>query len=80
MEKIVPVTLQIYYYMPDYSSLIQEFVWQMDDNIPRLYRVHRFLNYWKQNIPAVIKEIQICHPATPRPTAYRNVEHFLKLS
>jgi len=59
------VTLQIYYYHPDYRSLIQEFLWQTMDEVPELYRVHRFLNYWQRNIEAVIQEINV---------AYRN-EH-----
>jgi uncharacterized protein Usg len=51
------VTLHIYYYRPDYQSLIQEFCWSFDDHVPELYRTHKFLWHWKNNIDAVIKEI-----------------------
>lgn len=51
------VTLNIYYYRPDYQSLIQEFCCSFDDQVPELYRTHKFLWHWKHNIHAVIKEI-----------------------
>jgi uncharacterized protein Usg len=53
------VTVDIFYYVPDYSSLIQEFVWQTEDLVPELPRVHRFLNYWKDEVEAVIKEVNV---------------------
>jgi len=54
-------TLQIYYYVPDYTSLIQEFVWQYEDCQPQYPRTHQFLNYWHINIDAVISEILLAH-------------------
>ena len=57
------ITVDILYYMPDYSELVQELLWQTSDIIPELPRVHKFLNYWHQNIESVIKEILISHNA-----------------
>ena len=54
-------TVQILYYRPDYRSLLQEFVWQTPDVPPRFPRVCRFLDYWKQNIDAVIAEIILAY-------------------
>jgi uncharacterized protein Usg len=54
-----PVIVDIFYYRPDHPLLIQEFVWGFDDVPPELVRVHQFLNYWKNNIDAVIKEILV---------------------
>lgn len=53
------VTLQVFYYVPDYRSILNEFVWQADDIVPELPRIHRFLNYWKDQIDAVIKDVLI---------------------
>ena len=36
---------------------MQEFVWQTEDIVPEYPRVHQFLNYWKENINAVISEV-----------------------
>ena len=55
------VTVDIVYYMPDYHYLLNEFVWQTDDIVPDIPRVHKFLLFWKNNIPAIIKEVQISH-------------------
>lgn len=55
------VSLQIYYYIPDHVSLINEFMWQTEDIIPELPRINQFLVFWKENIDAVIKEILISH-------------------
>jgi uncharacterized protein Usg len=55
------VTLDVLYYMPDYTDIIQEFVWQTEDDTPNLPRVHTFLNYWKDNIEAAIKEVSVAY-------------------
>ena len=53
------VTVSVFYWMPDYQHILQQFVWQTDDIIPEYPRVHKFLNYWHDNIEAVIEEIEI---------------------
>jgi|TARA_R110000822_G_scaffold30716_1_gene89276 uncharacterized protein Usg len=54
-----PVLIRIYYYLPDYSSLVQEFIWGTMDIIPEYPRINTFLNYWHENIDAVIASIDI---------------------
>ena len=53
------VTLNVLYWMPDYTHILQEFIWQTVDVRPEYPRVHRFLNYWHDNIEAVISEVNI---------------------
>jgi len=53
------VTTHILYYRPDYDWLLQDFVWQCNDIVPELPRVHKFLNFWYENIDAVISEIRV---------------------
>lgn len=53
------VFVGITYYMPDYVNVLQEFHWQTEDIVPDIPRVHEFLNYWKLNIEATIKMIEI---------------------
>ena len=45
--------------MPDYKHILQQFIWQTSDVRPEYPRVHRFLNYWHDNIEAVISEVNI---------------------
>ena len=53
------VTINVLYWMPDYTHILQEFIWQTSDMRPEYPRVHRFLNYWHDNIEAVISEVNI---------------------
>ena len=57
--KNTTVTLSILYWMPDYTQILQEFLWQTSDFRPDYPRVHKFLNYWHNNIEAVISEVNI---------------------
>ena len=51
------ITIDIFYYLPDYPLLIQEFAWQTEDIIPEIKRVKKFFIYWQDNIQADIQEI-----------------------
>ena len=52
-------TTQVLYYMPDSPSLLQEFVWQTLDLAPEYPRIHRFLDYWRREIDAVIHSVTV---------------------
>ena len=54
------VTLNVYYWMPDYDNILQQFVWQTMDVKPKYPRINKFLDYWHNNIEAIVREIQIC--------------------
>jgi len=71
------VTLDIFYYMPDHTSIINEFVWQTEDLAPEYSRVQRFLHHWHKNIEAVIQEILMCDSLDQK---WRNVDFDLKLN
>lgn len=53
------ITIEVIYYRPDYRSLLQSFVWQTDDFVPELPRIHKFLHYWHANIEAIIREVLV---------------------
>ena len=53
------VLVRVTYFMPDYNHIVQDFWWQTEDYIPKLPRVYKFLNYWKDNIEAVIHTVDI---------------------
>ena len=62
--KIQPVVLRVYYWMPDYNNILQEFMWQLNDVVPEYPRVHLFLNHWHENIEAVIETVEVSHGRT----------------
>jgi uncharacterized protein Usg len=59
IKKKTLVTLDVYYWMPDYENILQRFVWQTMDVKPKYPRIHKFLNYWHNNIDAIVNEIRI---------------------
>jgi uncharacterized protein Usg len=73
------VTIDIFYYRPDYANLIQEFIWQTEDLVPELQRVHKFLDHWHRNIDAVVQEV-LLSVDDRRIASYRSVDAFLKLN
>jgi uncharacterized protein Usg len=52
-------TAEVLYYMPDHPSLLQSFVWQTLDLAPDYPRIHRFLNFWRREIDAVIHSVRL---------------------
>lgn len=53
------VLVGVRYYIPDYTNILNEFYWQTEDFIPDIPRVHQFLDFWKNNIEATIKEVVV---------------------
>ena len=60
IKRKILVTLNVYYWMPDYENILQQLVWQTMDVKPKYPKVHKFLDYWHNNIDAIVNEIQIC--------------------
>jgi uncharacterized protein Usg len=52
-------TAEVLYYMPAHPSLLQSFLWQTLDEAPNFPRIHRFLDYWRREIDAVIHSVSI---------------------
>jgi len=72
MVIIVPkkqlMTVLVIYYRPQYTHILQEFIWQTEDVIPELPRIKHFIRHWKDNIDAIISEVCLSESgATFRP-------------
>lgn len=76
LNRKVLVSLRVYYYMPDYRDLIQEFMWQTMDIKPKYPRVNKFLNYWKENIEAVIADVEMAE--VDKKPKYRSVDDIFR--
>jgi len=76
LNRKVLVSLRVFYYMPDYRDLIQEFMWQTMDIKPKYPRVNKFLNYWKENIEAVIADVEMAE--MDKKPKYRSVDDIFK--
>ena len=51
------VTVRVLYYVPGTHVLAPDFIWQVNDVVPEIPRVHKFLRYWHDNLDAVISDV-----------------------
>jgi len=65
-------TAEVLYYMPDHPALLQSFVWQTLDLAPAYPRIHRFLDFWKREIEAVIHSVRLASGETLAPAKLTN--------
>ena len=52
-------TAEVLYWLPDHPALLQRFLWQTLDVAPEYPRVHRFLDFWRGEIDAVIHSVTL---------------------
>jgi len=67
------ITVDVFYFYPDFPLVIQEFVWQTDDIVPELPRVEKFLRYWEKNIEGLIHHVILCGDGIDGPKEFRTV-------
>ncbi len=67
-------TAEVLYYLPDHPSLLQSFVWQTLDLAPAYPRIHRFLNFWRREIDAVIHSVQLAGGEMLAPAPVKRVD------
>ncbi len=70
-------TAEVLYYMPDHPALLQSFIWQTLDLAPSYPRIHKFLNFWRAEIDAVIHSVQLATGEQLAPAKVRNVATIL---
>ena len=56
-ERRAIITLDILFWLPDHSHVLQQFIYQLDDRTPSYPRAHKFLRFWKDEIDAVISQV-----------------------
>lgn len=73
-------TAEVTYYMPDHPKLLQTFLWQTQDLAPKYPRLTRFLDFWKDEIDAVIHTVRIAQRGLIRPAEWRFAEVEIRLN
>jgi len=64
-------TVQIFYHMPDFQELLQEFVWQNYDIAPRFPELHKFLDFWDKEIEGKVHSVYVGDAKIITPGDYR---------
>jgi uncharacterized protein Usg len=72
-------TAEVLYFMPAHPSLLQSFLWQTQDVAPDFPRIHRFLDYWRREIDAVIHSVTVGGVELIAPAQVRNAQFFRRL-
>ncbi len=70
-------TAEVLYYLPDHPSLLQSFVWQTLDLAPSYPRIHKFLDFWRAEIDAVIHSVRLASGETLAPARVQAVSALL---
>ena len=52
-------TAQIFYHLPDYPKLLQEFIWQDYDRAPEFPRLYGFLDFWTKEIDGKLHSVYV---------------------
>lgn len=55
------VTAHITYRMPDYRSVLQEFIWRDYDTLPDFPTLMRFLRFWQMEIEGPLVAVRVGH-------------------
>lgn len=72
-------TIEIIYRLPDYHSILQEFLWQTLDRPPEYPRMYKFLDYWIENIEGPIYSVRIASVDIILPGKYNLVDQIYKI-
>jgi len=72
-------TANIFYSMPDFESVIQNYIWQEYDTAPDFPKLYGFLEFWENELDGELRSVQYTHKKLISPGEWRNVSGELKL-
>ena len=67
-------TAEITYRMPDFSHVLQVFVWQDYDLFPKFPRLSGFLDFWADSLDGALHSVRYSHQRLVRPGEWRKVD------
>lgn len=72
-------TAEILYHLPDHPHLVQSFIWQELDIAPQFPVLHRFLDFWSQNIEGRLHSVKVAQAplVTPAKLCYASASFHL---
>ncbi len=72
-------TAEILYHMPDHPALLQSFLWQHYDIAPKFPELHKFLDYWVENIDGPLHSVRVARYDLVTAGSSRHVDGWLRL-
>lgn len=52
-------TAQIFYHMPDFEDLLQEYIWQEYDVAPKFPELKKFLTFWERKLDGKLHSVYV---------------------
>lgn len=66
-------TAEMFYRMPDYTHVLNTFVWQDYDLAPDHPRLMKFIDFWKAEIEGALHSVRFTHRKLIAPGEWRHV-------
>ena len=67
-------TAEILYHLPDHPNLLQSYIWQKMDIAPKYPALHKFLDFWDENLDGAIHSVRVANREIASRRALRNVK------
>ena len=64
-------TAKIIYHMPDFTEILQEFIWQEYDLAPQYPALTDFLQFWTREIDGKLHSVYVANTEIITPSDYR---------
>ena len=65
---------EIFYRLPDHPSLLQTFIWQDYDLVPKYPVLHGFLTFWRENLDGELHSVRVASREVIAPDDIRVVD------
>lgn len=72
-------TAHIYYYRPDFKTLLQEYIWQELDLAPKYPILRKFLDFWEANLDGKLHSVRVASVELIKPSDYRQAKALLTI-
>ena len=66
-------TAEMFYHKPDYTHVLNTFVWQDYDLAPDYPRLFKFIEFWRSEIEGPLHSVRFTHRKVISPGEYRHV-------
>ncbi len=73
-------TAKIFYGRLDHPSILQLYLWQEYDLAPRFPKLLRFLDFWKRELVAPVRSVEVAHVGLITPAEIRLIGDELRLN
>jgi uncharacterized protein Usg len=72
-------TAHILYRIPDFTSVLQTYVWQDYDIAPDFPEMHRFLAFWEEKLDGPLHSVRYTHKHLIGPGEWRRLDGEFRL-